>query len=140
MSFFQGAGWRVKMQDVARSIDDNLGAEELAITPVRGVVNKTAEPIDSETFLCCGRFNWRYEMALNQAGLPVSSRKPEFSIRYEQIAERTIARGYRITRLCTGEVFEVANVKDDGVSRVEYDVVQQGLQHIAGRRQGGVII
>jgi hypothetical protein len=37
-------------------------------------------------------------------------------------------QSYRITRLCSGETFEVTNVKPDGVSRIVAKVVQLGMQ------------
>ncbi len=39
-----------------------------------------------------------------------------------------LRQSYRITRLCSGETFEITNVKPDGVSRIVCTVVQLGRQ------------
>jgi hypothetical protein len=60
----------------------------------------------------------------------ISTSKPVFQFSYAVLHGMPFAlrQSHRITRLCSGEVFEVTDIKPDGASRVTETVVQLGRQ------------
>ena len=57
----------------------------------------------------------------------VSTSEPIFQFGYG-VLQWPLRQSYRITRLCSGETFEVKDVKPDGVSRICAHVVELGRQ------------
>jgi hypothetical protein len=57
----------------------------------------------------------------------VETSEPIFSFGYG-VLPFLPRQSYRITRLCSGETFEVTDVKPDGVARIVCKVVQLGGQ------------
>lgn len=56
----------------------------------------------------------------------VTTDEPIFSFRYGALPF-PILQGYRITRLCSGDLYEAKDVKPDGVSRIIVPVVHLGI-------------
>lgn len=131
--------WRSQMQDVAAEIDGAFG-ESVTVTPMTRTVNHSATVDNSRApVTVCAVFSWRSEMAFNNRNSRavsstnidtaplISTRKPCFSFRFG-VLPFALRQAYQITRLCDGSVFEVKEVKSDGVSRVEVEVVQLGRE------------
>ncbi|SFN80668.1 hypothetical protein SAMN05216573_12248 [Bradyrhizobium sp. Rc3b] len=56
----------------------------------------------------------------------VSTSEPIFSFGYGVLPFQLV-QGYRIMRLCNRALFEITDVKPDGVSRIDAKVVQLGI-------------
>jgi hypothetical protein len=126
MLFPETDNWRAGMQEVSTAIDETMG-ELVPVTPAE--VQKpnfpsVADP--SRTVTVTAVFTSKAENIVMGEGRAygghsispfVSTSKPVF-----QFGDRTlpfaIKQSYRITRLCSGETFEVTDVKPDGVSRI----------------------
>jgi hypothetical protein len=131
--------WRAEMQGVAAAIDDSFG-ESVTVMPMRRAVNHSSTPDPTRTHVAvCAVFSWRSEMAFNNRDSRavsssnidtaplISTRKPCFSFRFGSLPF-ALRQADRITRLSDGSLFEIKNVKSDGVSRVEAEVVQLGQE------------
>jgi hypothetical protein len=57
----------------------------------------------------------------------VETREPIFQFSYG-VLPFELQQSYRITRCCNGAMYEVTNIKPDGVSRITVNVVQLGRQ------------
>jgi len=127
--------WRAGMQDVSAAIDDAMG-ELVTVTPTRsGGVNFPSIPEPDKSVTVTAVFTRKPESAFGasrthggQTVSPlISTSKPVFQFGYS-VLPFAIRQYYRITLLRTGELFEVTDVKDDGVSRLTVDVNQLGRQ------------
>jgi hypothetical protein len=131
--------WRSHMQHVAAAIDGAFG-ELVSVTPTTRSPNLMAKLDPSLTPATVSAvFSWRSEMAFNHSNSRsissgsietaplVSTRKPFFSFKCGELPF-ALRQGYQIERLCDGSLFEVKDVKSDGVSRVQVEVVQLGRE------------
>jgi hypothetical protein len=131
--------WRAEMQGVAAAIDDTFG-ESVTVMPMRRAVNQTATDDPSRAHVTiCAVFSLRSEMAFNNRDSRalssnnidtaplISTRKPCFSFRFGSLPF-AIRQADRIKRLSDGSLFEIKEIKSDGVSRVEAEVVQLGTE------------
>jgi hypothetical protein len=120
------------MQEFSAAVDDTMG-ELVIVTPARAPrpnYPSIAEP--SKTVTVVAAFMARSKTILMGEGggghslSPlVETTEPIFSFGYN-VLPWPIQQSYRITRLCSGETFEVTNVKPDGVARIVCTVVQLG--------------
>jgi hypothetical protein len=131
--------WRHGMQNAAAEID-NTFSEMVTITPTSRAPNQMAKLDPTlRPATVCACFSWRSEMAFNnrdsrslssstvEAAPLISTRKPVFSFSFG-VLPYALKQGYRIERLCDGSIFEVKDAKSDGVSRVQAEVAQLGLE------------
>jgi hypothetical protein len=131
--------WRAEMQGVAAAIDDTF-SESVTVVPMRRAVNQSATVDPSRAPVSVRAvFSWRSEMAFNNRNSHavssgnidtaplISTRKPCFSFRFGSLPF-AIRQADRIMRLSDGSLFEIKDVKSDGVSRVETEVVQLGQE------------
>jgi hypothetical protein len=128
--------WRAGMQDFSAAVDDTMG-ELVLVTPAtvsKANFPSVADPSRSVTVVAA--FMQKSKTTImgpegkigGHAVSPlVETSEPVFSFGYN-ILPWPIQQSYRITRLCSGETFEVTNVKPDGVARVVVSVVQLGRQ------------
>lgn len=136
MTLFPDAmNWRAAMQDVSAAIDDTMG-ELVTVTPtLPAAPNFAAAEDPSQAVTVVAVFTRKAENALGgsrvhggQTITPlVSTSKPVFQFGYN-VLPFAIRQSYRIKLLRTGELFEVTDVKGDGVARITVDVVQLGRQ------------
>ncbi|MEH2476190.1 hypothetical protein V1281_002640 [Nitrobacteraceae bacterium AZCC 2161] len=130
--------YRGYMADCADAIDDLMG-ERVILTPTIRRPNYQPEPETSKAVEVIAVFTWVSEMSLGGSGkgktygsggtdfvLPVQSRKPLFSFKANYLPF-PIQRGFRIQRCVDASLWDVTDVKPDGVSRIAVDVVQLGL-------------
>lgn len=131
--------WRAGMQDVSAAIDDAFG-EPVIVTPTRSRgINFPSIPEPEKSVTVTAVFTRRPENALGgsrvhggQSITPlVSTSKPVFQFGYNTLPY-PIRQHYRIELLRTGELFEVTDVKGDGIARITVDVVQLGRQRPDG--------
>jgi len=127
--------WRAGMQDVSAAIDDTVG-ELVTVTPTRsGGVNFPSIPEPEKSATVTAVFTRKATTALGGGStfrghnvMPlVSTSKPVFQFGYS-VLPFAIRQYYRITLLRTGELFEVTDVKDDGVSRFTVEVNELSRQ------------
>lgn len=127
--------WRAGMQDVSAAIDDTMG-ELVTVTPATvPAINFPSVPDPSKAVTVIAVFTSKSKlipMGEGRAGghtiSPlIETSEPIFQFGYGVLPFR-LRQSYRITRLCSGETFEVTNVKPDGVSRITASVVQLGRQ------------
>lgn len=136
MLFPETNNWRAEMQKVSAAIDDTMG-ELVTVTPASapapnfpsvpdptGAVTVVAVfTSESKTVIMGneGRFSGHSLSPLIETSDPV------FTFGYG-VAPFPLCQSYRITRVCSGETFEIKDVKPDGVSRIVCPVVQLGRQ------------
>ena len=123
------------MQDVSAAIDETMG-ELVTVTPAASPApNFPAVSDPARAVTVTAVFTRKAENALGgsrvhggQTITPlVSTSKPVFQFGYNTLPF-PIRQNYRIKLLRTGELFEVTDVKADGVSRITVDVNQLGIQ------------
>jgi hypothetical protein len=127
--------WRAGMQDVSAAIDETMG-ELVMVTPATvPAINFPSVPDSSKAVTVIAVFTSKSKlipMGEGKAGGPtisplIETSEPIFQFGYG-VLPFPLRQSYRITRLCSGETFEVTNVKPDGVSRIVVNVVQLGRQ------------
>ena len=122
------------MQDVSAAIDDTMG-EPVTVTPTRLdkpnfpripqpdlAVTATAVFSNKPKAVLGGRDYQHGGMSITPL---ISTSEPTFSFGYG-VLPWPLLQGYRITLHRTGEVFEVKDVKPDGVSRIIAPVAELG--------------
>jgi hypothetical protein len=124
------------MQDVSAAIDDTMG-ELVTVTPADvQKVNFPSVPDSSRSVTVVAVFTSKAKTILmgsegklggHSVSPLVETSEPIFTFGYG-VVPFPLRQSYRITRLCSGETFEVTNVKPDGVSRICVHVVQLGMQ------------
>lgn len=136
MIFPETNNWRAGMQDVSAAIDDAMG-ELVTVTPAdvrKPNFPSVAEPDKAVTVTAV--FTSRAKtvvmgsegrIAGHSVSPLVTTSEPIFSFSYGSLPF-TIKQAYRITRVCSGEMFEVTAAEPDGVSRIVCKVVQLGRQ------------
>jgi hypothetical protein len=130
--------WRQTMRDeVSAAIDESFG-ECVTVTPVNvPSPNFQSIPDESRAATVVAVFTHKAETAImggnhgRDSGRVsvsplVSTSKPAFSFGYGVLPFRLL-QGYRIER-CNGDVYEITDVKPDGVSRIEVSVNQMGKE------------
>jgi hypothetical protein len=128
--------WRAGMQGTSAAIDETMG-ELVTVTPATvPAINfpSVADPSKAVTvtavFTSKAKSVWTGSEG-KAGGHTISplieTSEPIFQFGYGTLPF-PIRQSYRITRLCSGETFEVTNVKPDGVSRIVCTVVQLGRQ------------
>lgn len=127
--------WRAGMQDVSAAIDETMG-ELVKVTPAEvQKVNFPSEAYPSRAATVTAVFTSKSKlipmgegkMGGHSVSPLVETSEPIFTFGYG-VLPFPLRQSYRITRLCSGETFEVTNVKPDGVSRIVANVVQLGRQ------------
>ena len=136
MLFPEADDWRAGMQDVSAAIDDTMG-ELVTVTPTTVErANYPSVPLPSRSVQVTAVFTSRAKTVImgNEGRFSghslsplVTTSEPVFSFGYG-VVPFPIRQSYRIERLCSGETFEVTDVKPDGVSRIVVKVVQLGRQ------------
>jgi len=139
MTLFPGSdNWRAGMQSVSAAIDDTMG-EFVTVTPTSAFPNFPSTPDPSRAVTGRAVFTSKAETVVmgeggRVGGLSVaplvSTSKPVFQFSYAVLhgLPFILEQYHRITRLCSGETFEVTDVKPDGVSRATVTVKQLGRQ------------
>lgn len=136
MIFPETNNWRAGMQDVSAAIDDAMG-EQVTVTPAHSwkvnfpsvaeldkAVTVTAVFTSKAKTILMGNEG---RIAGHSVSPLVTTSEPIFSFGYG-VLPFTIRQSYRITRVCSGEMFEVTAAEPDGVSRIVCKVVQLGRQ------------
>jgi hypothetical protein len=128
--------WRAGMQDASAAIDDTMG-ELVTVTPASvPQVNFPSVADSSKAVTVTAVFTSKAETVWmgNEGRISghsvsplIQTSKPIFSFAYDALPF-PIRQSYRITRNCSGEVFEVTNIEPDGVARIVCKVVQLGRQ------------
>jgi hypothetical protein len=136
MLFPETDNWRAGMQDVSAAIDETMG-ELVTVTPADiQKVNfpSVADPSRSVTVVAVFTSKAKTILMGSEGKIGghsisplVETSEPIFSFGYG-VLPFPLRQSYRITRLCSGETYEVTNVKPDGVSRIVAKVVQLGMQ------------
>ena len=128
--------FRDAMRDVASEIDLVLG-ERVGYTdaqssdyPPKNVMEAAFETIAAFVWVSKLVFDDSKHSRTAESGgfyvsLPVQSRDPKFSFNLHTLPQ-PILRAYRLQRCVDGSIWDVTNVKPDGVSRIVADVVQIG--------------
>ncbi|MEK9282822.1 hypothetical protein MTR72_24860 [Bradyrhizobium sp. ISRA442] len=138
-TLFPENNWRDLMQNTWAAIEATMG-EGVTVTPVRsGGVNFPTIPEPEKTVTATAVFTRKATSALGggrlhnmQAITPlVSTSKPIFQFGYNALPF-PLRQYYRIKLLRTGEIYEVTDIKADGVACITVDVVQLGRQKIDG--------
>jgi hypothetical protein len=120
------------MQEVSAAIDETQG-ELVTVTPARvPKVNFPSVPEPSKEVTVVATFmNKAKTIIMGSDGRIgghslsplVETSEPVFTFGYG-VLPFPLAQSYRITRCCSGTVYEVKNVKPDGVSRIVVSVTQ----------------
>jgi hypothetical protein len=128
--------WRAGMQDVPAAIGDRMG-EMVTVTPDNvQVVNFPSVADPSKAVTVTAVFTSKAKTILmgsegklggHSVSPLIETSEPIFTFGYS-VLPFPLRQSYRITRLCSGETFEVTNMKPDGVSRIVVNVVQLGMQ------------
>ncbi|MEW6395289.1 MAG: hypothetical protein AB1582_12130 [Pseudomonadota bacterium] len=136
MLFPETNNWRAAMQDVSAAIDETMG-ELVTVTPaIVQTVNFPSVPDSSKAVTVTAVFTSKAKTVLmgsegrfsgHSLSPLVETSEPIFIFGYG-VLPFAIRESYRITRVCSGETFEVTNAKPDGVSRIVCAVVQLGRQ------------
>lgn len=138
MLFPDTNNWRAGMQDVSAAIDESMG-ELVQVTPYVGTprpnfpavpdparaVTVTAVFTNKARSIIMGENNGRIASGHSVSPI-VSTSEPIFSFGYG-VLSFPLMQGYRIMRLCNRALFEITDVKPDGVSRIEVKVVRLGI-------------
>jgi hypothetical protein len=138
MLFSGTDNWRAGMADVSAAIDDTMG-ELVTVTPAEAPKPNFPSVVDpSKAVTVTAVFTSKAKDVLMGENVGriasghsispiVSTSEPIFTFGYG-VLPFPMRQSYRITRLCSGETFEVTDVKPDGVSRIVVKVVQLGRQ------------
>ena len=128
--------WRAGMQEVSAAIDDTFG-ELVTVTPAdvqKPNFPSVADPSKAVTVTAVFTSKAKTILMGSEGKIGghsvsplVETSEPIFSFGYG-VLPFPIRQSYRITRICSGETFEVTDVKPDGVSRIVCKVVQLGRQ------------
>ncbi|HEY8123921.1 MAG TPA: hypothetical protein VIF88_00645 [Methylocystis sp.] len=121
---FVNANWRAGMARVSQSINNAFG-ETLELTPCAARPNYAAEPYADKAVTLCGVIAQRSHIGFQMAGNALHARvetAPLCASFSRLDLPWAIHRGDRIKRLCDSQLYEVASVSDDGVSRVECEI------------------
>jgi hypothetical protein len=123
------------MQGVSAAIDDTMG-ELVTVTPATvPAINFPSVPDPSKAVTVMAVFTSKSRLIAMGEGKAgghtisplIETSEPIFQFGYG-VLPFPLRQPYRITRLCSGETFEVTSVKPDGVSRIVANVVQLGRQ------------
>jgi hypothetical protein len=126
---FVNSNWRAGMQRVSQSINDAFG-EALEITPCHARPNYPSEPYLDKAVTLCGVISQRSHVGFQMAGSRLNARvetEPLCASFARLDLPFAITHGDRIRRLCDGQLYEVASVRDDDVSRVEAELKCLGM-------------
>jgi hypothetical protein len=130
--------WRAGMQEVSAAIDETQG-ELVTVTPASvPKVNfaSVLDPSRSVTVVATFMNRARTVIMGNEGKMGghslsplVETSEPVFEFSYDVLRSMPylLQQSYRITRLCNGAVYEITNIKPDGVSRTCVKVVQLGI-------------
>lgn len=130
--------WRAGMQEVSAAIDETQG-ELVTVTPARPQAANfpsVADPSRSVTVVATFKNKAKTIIMGSEGKLGghsvsplVETSEPVFEFSYEVMRAMPypLQQSYRITRLCNGALYEITNVKPDGVSRTCVKVVQLGV-------------
>jgi hypothetical protein len=139
MLFPGSDNFRAGMQDVSAAIDETMG-ELVTVTPtIPAKPNYAAIAEHDKAVTVTAVFTSKAETIVMGEGKQigghsvsplVSTSKPVFQFSYAVLHGMPfrLRQSHRITRVCSGETFEVTDIKPDGVSRVTVSVVQLGRQ------------
>lgn len=139
MLFPGSDNWRAGMQDVAGAIDEAMG-ELVTVTPASAPkVNFPSVADPSKAVTVTAVFTSKAETIVMGEGKQfgghsvsplISTSRPVFQFSYGVLHGMPfgLRQYHRITRLCSGETFEVKDIKPDGVSRVTVSVAELGRQ------------
>lgn len=135
MTLFPTDNWRAGMQDVSAAIDETMGELVKVVPCYVPKVNFPSEAQYDKAVTVVAVFKSPHTYALGgehqRSGLAVSplvsTRKPVFEFGYGVLPFR-LQQYFRIIRLCNREMFEVTDIRPDGVSRIECGVKQLGRQ------------
>lgn len=141
MLFPETNNWRRNMQDVAAAIDETMGELVTVIPAVASRPNYPTTEDASRAITATAVFTNKARdvimgehvgrMSTGHSISPiVSTSEPVFSFSYGALPW-PILQGYRIRRECDQALYEVTDVKPDGVSRIIVHVVQLGRQREA---------
>jgi hypothetical protein len=127
--------WRAGMRLFSDAVDDSMG-EMVLVTPAHAPKpNYPSVPNPAKAVTVVAAFMAKSKTILMGEGGKigghslsplVQTTEPIFSFGYS-VLPWPIQQSYRITRPCSGETFEVTNVKPDGVARIVCTVVQLGM-------------
>ncbi|CCD97762.1 hypothetical protein [Bradyrhizobium sp. STM 3809] len=137
MTIFPGTdNWRQGMQEVCAAIDETFG-ELVEVTPaIAPKPNFPTEVLPEKAVTVTAVFTQKAETVImgkehhvggHSLSPLVSTSKPVFQFGYG-VLPFPMQQGYRIMRLCSGELFEATDVRPDGVARIVVPVVQLGRQ------------
>jgi hypothetical protein len=122
------------MQDVSAAVDDTMG-ELVTVTPASvRFPNFPSVPDPSQAVTVTATFTNKAKTVImgNEGKMGghslsplVETREPIFQFSYG-VLPFELQQSYRITRCCNGAVYEVTNIRPDGVSRITVNVVQLG--------------
>jgi hypothetical protein len=129
--------FREAMDDCANAISDTMG-ETVTVFPYTAKPNFPSMPDPSLLpFSITAVFTHKAVMAFSKKGEPasgnrefdlaplISTRKPCFSVKACELPF-PLRQHYRIERCWNKAVWEITDIKSDGISRIECDVVQLG--------------
>ena len=137
MLFPGSDNWRAGMQEVSAAIDETQG-ELVTVTPARPQApNFPSVPNPAQAVTVVATFkNKAKTIIMGEGGRVgghslsplVETSEPVFEFSYEVLRSMPypLQQSYRITRLCNGALYEITNLKPDGVSRTCANVVQLG--------------
>jgi hypothetical protein len=138
MALFPGSdNWRQGMQSVAQAITDTMG-ECVRVTPttIPGP-NHPATPQHDRAVTAQAVYIAPHKavvMGRKFDGAPiVSTRAPRFEFAFGALPF-ALEQKFWITRLCSGEEFEITDVRSDSVSMITCDCVQLGRAKADGVR------
>ena len=137
--------FREAAQDMADAINDTMG-EYVTVTPYTAKPNFPSAPDTTlSAFDIVAVFRNRASMAFDSKAGKRNSNKhdielaqlirtstPTFSVKTCELPF-PLRQHYRIQRCATGDTYEITDIKPDGVSRIEFDVVMLGRQDQLGR-------
>jgi hypothetical protein len=135
---FQQDSWRTAMQDVTAAIDETMG-ELVLVTPAtvtRPNFPSVPQPEKAVTVVAVytakskqvfGTPNTKRGVGDSGLSVGIETSEPVFSFAIGALPF-PLYQHYRITRLCSGEVFEITAPKPDYVSRVVCKVVRLGRE------------
>ena len=137
--------FREAMSDAADAINATMG-EYVTVTPYSAKPNfPSASDTTLPAFDIVMVFRNRASVAFDSKGSKRSSNKhdielaqmirtsvPTFSVKTCELPF-PLRQHYRIQRCATGDLYEITDLKADGVSRIECDVVQLGRNVQLGR-------
>ena len=130
---------------MADAINDTMG-ERITVTPYVAKPNFPAAPDATlPAFDIVAVFRNRASVAFDSKGSKRVSNRHDIDVAQlirtstPTLSFKTcelpfpLRQHYRIQRCATGDVFEITDIKPDGVSRIEADVVMLGRQDQLGR-------